>query len=104
MKILKNLLIFALGIICGVFMLLKFIWKYDVDILISIKKIFLDAIHVLLLGYHSKYYQYRFTKYWSGYSGYRPHSTPYRYGAYKTWKEDNSDDELEEEEEDEFEE
>lgn len=95
MKILKSLLIFVLGVISGVYMLLKFIWKYDVDILISIKKIFLDAIHVLILGYHSKYYQYRFTKYWSGYSRYRP----YRYGAYRTWKEDNDD----EEEEDEFE-
>ncbi len=96
MKILKSLLIFVLGVISGVYMLLKFIWKYDVGIIISIKKIFLDAIHVLLLGYHSKYYQYRFTKYWGGYSGYRP----YRYGAYRTWKEDNDD---EEEEEDDFE-
>lgn len=95
MKILKSLLIFVLGVISGVYMLLKFIWKYDVDIIISIKKIFLDAIHVLLLGYHSKYYQYRFTKYWGGYNGYRP----YRYGAYRTWKEDNDD----EEEEDDFE-
>lgn len=96
MKVLKSLLIFALGVISGVYMLLKFIWKYDVGIIISIKKIFLDAIHVLILGYHSKYYyQYRFTKYWGGYSGYRP----YRYGAYRTWKEDNDD----EEEEDDFE-
>lgn len=95
MKILKSLLIFILGVISGVYMLLKFIWKYDVGIIISIKKIFLDAIHVLLLGYHSKYYQYRFTKYWGGYNGYRP----YRYGAYRTWKEDNN----EEEEEDDFE-